>query len=115
MVALIEMADEQPFNRGAEGKRKRNTEREREKNVAGEARQCQREIRAEHVERAVREVDDPHNAEDEREPARGKEDQQAVLQAVQNLDENEIHDDLSPDTRMAGIGIPAIPISLARE
>ncbi len=48
-------------------------------------------IGAEHVERAVRQVDDPHDAEHQRESAGGEEDQQAVLQAVEQLDEDEFH------------------------
>ena len=44
------------------------------------------EIGAEHVEGAVREVDDAEDAEDERQPARHQEQHQPVLHAVEQLD-----------------------------
>ena len=39
----------------------------------------------------MREIDHAEDAEHEREPAGGKEDQQPVLQAVEDLDEDEFH------------------------
>src|SRR5947209_20452326 len=69
VIALIEMADEQPLDRETEEKRERDTDDERTENVAERLRQRQRRVRAEHVERAVRQIDDPENAEDERPPA----------------------------------------------
>src|SRR6185312_10039345 len=49
------------------------------------------EIGPHHVEAAMGEIDDPHDAEDEREPARHQEQQQPILHAVQHLDEEEDH------------------------
>ena len=52
-------------------------------------RQRVREIRADHVEAAVREVDDAQDAEDQRQAARDEEQQQPVLQGVEALDQKD--------------------------
>ena len=49
------------------------------------------EIRAQHVERAMREVHQVHDAEDKREPRRKQEQQQPELQTVEALFEEEQH------------------------
>ena len=56
-------------------------------------RERERQVRAEHVEAAVREVDDAHDPEDQRQAAGDQEQQQAVLDGVQALDEEggEVH------------------------
>src|SRR4029079_9682656 len=60
---------------------------------AGPLRRREREIGADHVERAVREVDEVHDAEHERQPRRHQKQRHAELQAVQELleDEGEVH------------------------
>ena len=66
---------------------KRRAERERraEHEAAGPGREGGGEIGADHVERAVRQIDQVHDAEDERQPGRQQEQQQAELQSVQAL------------------------------
>src|SRR4029079_10878730 len=61
--------------------------------LRGPRRERVGEVRADHVEAAVREVDDAENAEDQRQPARDQEQQQPVLRGVQALDEEdgEVH------------------------
>ena len=53
--------------------------------AAGQRREGRGEIGAQHVERAVRQVDQVHDAEDQRQPGRQQEQQQAELHAVEAL------------------------------
>ena len=52
---------------------------------AGRGRDSRAGEGADHVERAMREVDQPHDAEDQRQPRRHQEQHDAELQAVQQL------------------------------
>jgi hypothetical protein len=54
----------------------------------------------------MREIDDTENAEYEGQPARGEKDQQSILHAVEDLDEDEIHSGNLSNV-MAGL-VPAI-------
>ena len=89
MVAVVEMAEHREFEQQPEGERGAEREHQREEEVAGVAVEHHREIGAEHVLDAVREVDEVHHAEHEREPGRDQEQQHAELQAVQGLDDEE--------------------------
>jgi hypothetical protein len=57
--------------------------------IARHARQRPGEGGADHVEAAVRQVDDAHDAEHQCQAAGHQEQQQAVLQAVEQLDQEE--------------------------
>jgi hypothetical protein len=94
VVALVEEAEERPLEQVAEDRGERDAGDEpRHEPVAEPGREREREVRAEHVEAAVREVDDAHDPEDQRQTARDEEEQQPVLDRVQALDEEggEIH------------------------
>ncbi len=57
----------------------------REHEAAGPHREGRGEIGAEHVERAVRQIDEVHDAENERQPRRQQKQQHAQLHAVKAL------------------------------
>ena len=57
--------------------------------AAGDARRRVADERAQHVERAMREVDDAHDAEDQRQPNAEKEQQRGLRQCVQALRDQE--------------------------
>ena len=66
-------------------------ERGGEHEVAGQQREGRHEIGADHVERAVRQIDQVHDAEDQRQAGRQQEQQQPELQAVQALFQKQQH------------------------
>ena len=49
------------------------------------ARDQESQVGADHEQRAVRQIDDAHDAEDQRQSARDQEKQQAVLHAIEKL------------------------------
>ena len=59
--------------------------------IAGQRGEGRGEIGAEHVERAVRQIDEIHDAEHERQAGGKQEQQQAELQAVQALFDKQQH------------------------
>jgi len=91
VVALVEVREQRPLEEEPEEHRQRDAQHHRDGEAAGQRRQRERHVRADHVEAAVREVDDPHDAEDQRQPARDQEQQQSVLERVQELDQREFH------------------------
>ncbi len=66
-------------------KRRGEREHRADDEATGPGREGRGEIGADHVERAVRQIDQVHDAEDQRQPGRQQEQQQAELQAVQAL------------------------------
>ena len=89
MVAVVEPAEHQEFERKAEGERGRQRERERAPEPAGQRREHGREIGADHVLHAVSQIDEIHHAEGQRQTRGDQEKQDAELQAVQGLDGQE--------------------------
>ena len=71
--------------RHADEERGAEREQRAEHEAAGPGREGRGEIGADHVERAVRQVDQVHDAEDQRQPGRQQEQQHAELHAVQAL------------------------------
>ena len=65
-------------------------DRDRQVPRAGGPDHRQRDIAAQHEVRAVRQVDDPHHAEDQRQAAAEQKQQRAVGNAVEGLDDPEI-------------------------
>ena len=89
MVAVVEMAEDREFEQQPEHQRGAEREHEREEEIAGEGVEHHGEIGAEHVLDAVREIDEVHHAEHQREAGRDEEQQHAELQPVQRLDDEE--------------------------
>jgi hypothetical protein len=113
VVTLVEIAEERPFEQVAEDRREHHARHQHQQElVAEQRRERERQVRADHVEAAVREVDHAHDPEDQREARRHEEEQQSVLNGVQALDEegSEIHwlipvgskdEDPSPSVRLS--------------
>ena len=83
--------------------------------ASGQGREGGGEIGADHVERAVRQVDQVHDAEDQRQPGRKQEQQQPELQTVQALfDETAAWNSAPPRTPSRQTQPPYPPSSRAR-
>ena len=89
VVAVIEMPEHRELEQQPEGERGRQREDQREQEVAGQSVEHYREVGAQHVLDAVREVDEVHHAEHQRETRRDQEQQDAELKPVENLDDKE--------------------------
>src|SRR5204863_5944744 len=76
MVALVQMREQRPLEEDAKQNREDDAEYDRYYQTSGERRQRERHVRTDHVEAAVRKIDDPHDAEDQREPACNEEQQE---------------------------------------
>ena len=90
VIALVEMRDEGPFEHDAEQHGQHDADDDGDEQVAGERRERERHVRADHVETPMGEIDDAHDPEDEREAARDQEQQEAVLDAVQQLNQERV-------------------------
>ena len=87
VVAVIELPEHHEFEQQPEGERGGEREHERRQKVAGEGVEGHREIGAQHVLDAVRQVDEVHHAEHQREAGRDQEQQDAELQPVEDLND----------------------------
>ena len=85
MIAVVEMSEHREFQQKPEGERCGERQHERGEKAAGERVEGDREIGAQHVLHAVREVDEIHHAEDQRQPCRDEEQEDAELQTIQDL------------------------------
>jgi len=84
-VAAIDPAHEQPLEHDAERRDSQRPGRDRQREAAGQAVGGEGEVGAEHIERAVGEVDDPEHAEDQRQAGRHQEQQHAHDQPGRRL------------------------------
>jgi hypothetical protein len=93
VVALVEVAKQQPFERQAEHDRQHRAAQNGQRQAAEQAGERIRQIRAQHIETAMRQVDHAHDAEDQRQTGGQHEQHQAVLDTVQDLDKEigEVH------------------------
>ncbi len=87
---LVEMpaaqaTEQQRLDREPEGAYEHRREEQAQPELTGVLHDGERDVRAEHVERAVREVDHIHHPEDERQPCGQDEKQGAERDAVQRL------------------------------
>src|SRR5258708_36275257 len=89
MIAVIKMAEHRELEQKAECQRGGEGKDKRKEKVAGEAVEHHRQIGAEHVLDAMREIDEVHHAEHERQARRDQEQQHAELQAIECLDDEE--------------------------
>ena len=87
VVALVQTAEQRNLQQHADNERDADAEREGEPKAARNAGEPVSEIGADHVKTAVRKIDHAHDAENKRQTARQQEQQQAVLNAVQELDQ----------------------------
>ena len=90
---MVEVPEQHPLQRPAQGHRQHGADHDGHQQVAEQRRQRPGHVGADHVEAAVRQVDHAHDAEDQRQAGGQHEEQQAVLQAVEQLDEEvgEVH------------------------
>ena len=90
MVAVVEMPEDQHFQQQPERQRRRQRQQQRrEQKLPVSAGEGRRQIGAQHVLHAVGEVDEVHHAEHQRQAGRDQEQQDAELQAVQRLDQEQ--------------------------
>ena len=80
-------AQEESLGHEPDGRGDGDPDRDRRDEVPGDPHRDDARVAAQQEEGAVREVDDAHEAEDEREPAREQEQQSAEAQPVQRLEE----------------------------
>ncbi len=78
-------AEQQRLDRETKRSDQQRREDQAEPELTGALHHGERDVRAEHVERAVREVDDVHHPEDQRQARREDEKQGAERDAVQRL------------------------------
>ena len=95
VVAVVKVTKQHFLQQQAKGHRQRRADHDGQRKAAQQAGQRPRQVSAEHVEAAVREIDHAHDAEDQREACGQHEQQQPVLDAVEQLDEevDEVHGD----------------------
>ena len=113
MVAAVEALQQCALEREpGDGRRERRGEHGEQEGAGGGLRRGAGEG-ADHVERAVREVDEVHDAEDERQARRHQEQHHAELHAVQKLlgDERKGHDPAPFETVMPAFvaGVHDVP------
>src|SRR6185295_3399098 len=89
VIAVIEVAEDQEFEQQSENQSRHQSQDQGSQEIAGQRIEGDSEIGAQHVLDAVREVDEVHHPEHERKPGRDQEEQDAKLEPVQNLDDNE--------------------------
>ncbi len=89
VVAVVEVAEHRDLEHEPDEERRRQGEEQRHEEAARHRGEPRREIGADHVLHAVREVDEVHDAEDQRQPRRDQEQEDAELQAVERLHEDE--------------------------
>jgi hypothetical protein len=85
MVAAVEWPDRDDFQHDARNECRGKSEYRADHEAVGRLGERRGKIGAEHVERAVRQVDEVHDAEDQRQARREQEQQHAKLHAVEAL------------------------------
>ncbi len=92
MIAAVEVPQRYEFQRDAEQQRRAKREQHADNEIPGPRHEGRREVGAHHVERAVRQIDEVHDAEHERQSRRQQKQQQAELQSVQELFDDQQHE-----------------------
>jgi hypothetical protein len=77
-------------DRGHRKRRDEEAAKERQRRRRQRGRHSDRDVGAEHVERAVREIDDPRDAEDQRQPCADEEQRRTVRESREELAEDEV-------------------------
>ena len=89
MVAVIQVSEDQHFQRQAENECRQQAKQQRCEEVAGQPEEQKSQVSADHVLHAMGQVDEAHDAEDQRQPGRDQKQQHAVLQTVEDLNEEQ--------------------------
>jgi hypothetical protein len=83
------MAEHQEFEQKPKDQSRRECQQQGNEEIACKRIERDGEIGAQHVLDTVGEIDEIHHPEHERKPGRDQEEQDAELEPVQNLDDNE--------------------------
>jgi hypothetical protein len=112
VVARIQRAQRDQLDDDPDHQRSGQPERHAQQVRARHLIEVGREIRSDHVKRAVREVDEVHDAEDEREPRGHQEQRDPELHPVQGLfdDKDRIHAE-TKRARSARALAPSLPFA----
>src|SRR5262245_47441387 len=89
MIPVVEVAKDHEFKQQSKEESCRERQHQGDEKISDERVESDREIRAQHVLDAVREVDEVHHPEHQRKTGRDQEKQDAELETVQNLDNDE--------------------------
>ena len=115
MVAVVEMAEDQHFQQQAEGQRGRQRQqRAPSTKLPVMAVKAADQIGADHVLHAMGEIDEVHHAEHQRQPGGDQEQDEAELQAVQDLDEERGSSVMRRTSLQCGAGSRADRIAAVR-
>src|SRR5258707_3349260 len=101
MIAAVEMPQRRELQHDPEQQCRSQREDRAEYKTSGPGYEGRGEIGAHHVERAVREIDEVHDAEHQGQSRRQQEQQEAELQPVQDLFDDEEH---AGSTLMKSVG-----------
>ena len=88
VIAAVKVPEHEELERQAEGERGRERKREGCKKTAGERKEGDCEICAQHVLGAVRKIYEIHHPEDQRETRCDQEQQHAELQPIEDLNDD---------------------------
>jgi hypothetical protein len=89
MIAVVEMTEDREFQQKSENERGGERQDERGEKAAGERIEGDRKIGAKHILHAVREVDEIHHPEHQRQARRNQKQKYAELQTVEDLNYEE--------------------------
>ena len=82
MVAVAHRAQHDQFDQNADDQDDRNHQDDRQQETTGPGQEHRRNIGPQHVERAMRQIDDVHYAEHQRQSGRNQEQKDPELNAV---------------------------------
>src|SRR5690606_26070822 len=87
VLTFVQKTEKAPLQQVTEGQSQNDTQRQRYGKVINIHAQRIYQIGADHEETAVRQIDDAHDAKDQRQPAGDQKQQQPVLHTVQTLNQ----------------------------
>src|SRR4029077_8793674 len=87
VIAVVEVAENQKFQQQAEEERGGERQHQRKEEISHQSVESHGEIGAEHILHAMRQIDEIHHAEHERQAGCDQEQKNAELQAVEDLDQ----------------------------
>ena len=98
MAPIVKMAKYQNFQNEAEGEGRRHGEQQPGKKTAGELGEGDGEIGTNHILHAMGEIDEVHHPKHQRQPRRHQKQQDAELQPIQRLNNQQITHVRTPDS-----------------